>query len=64
MSVYADIYMYVCVYVCTLYEWELIRMYAELEIAACHLPFSEQNMNMADQNSVGSAIWLTTKTES
>ena len=23
---------------------------AELEIAACHLPFSKQNMNMADQN--------------
>ena len=33
----------------------------ELEIAACHLPFSEQNMNMADQNLVGSAIRLTTK---
>jgi hypothetical protein len=31
----------------------------ELEIAARHLPFSEQNMNMADQNIVGSAIWLT-----
>ena len=29
---------------------------AEPEIAACHLPFSEQNMNMADQNWVGSAI--------
>ena len=27
-----------------------LHLCAELEIAACHLPFSEQNMNMADQN--------------
>ena len=27
-----------------------VQTTAELEIAACHLPFSEQNMNMADQN--------------
>ena len=31
-------------------------MYAGLEIVVCHLPFSEQNMNMADQNQVGLAI--------
>jgi hypothetical protein len=32
-----------------------------LEIEACHLPLSKQNMNMADQNWVGPAIWLTTE---
>jgi hypothetical protein len=33
--------------------------FAGLEIAVCHLPFSEQNMNMAHQNQDGSATWPT-----
>ena len=36
-----NVHIYICMY---------IRTYAELEIAAGHLPFSEQNMNMADQD--------------
>ena len=33
-----------------LYALNQVLYSAELEIAACHLPFSEQSMNMADQN--------------
>jgi hypothetical protein len=57
-------------HVCSSITWSSIlteihaHTRAELEIAACHLPFSEQNMNMADLYWAGSAIWLTTKTES
>ena len=41
---------------CTGGVWSIYSV-AGLEIAVCHLPFSEQNMNMADQNQVGSDIW-------
>ena len=41
---------YGCTYVRTYVQYSYAHTVTELEIAACHLPFSQLNMNMAEQN--------------